>query len=119
MSRRVTLNWGSRVTCGTLPLLFPMMSLRPGNGVRGFDRWQIYAAGDGALKATRGRTLHLRSRLTGDASWRDIAQSFPACASPICRLSAAKQMTGVREVLALDDREIRFAGQEVAAGRGA
>ena len=31
------------------------------------------------------------------------------------RLSAAQHLAGVRAVLALDDREIRFAGQEVAA----
>src|SRR5271168_2543993 len=128
MSRRVTLNLGIEGSAG----------IEGGAGVEGVTRevtvvipddeptpWQrgerLSIVGratprvDGPLKATGAAHYTYDIELPGMLYGAILRSPWPHARVRDIDLSGAKGMAGVRAVLACDDREVRFAGQEVAA----
>ncbi len=70
---------------------------------------------DGPLKATGGARYSYDIRLPGMLYGAILRSPYPHAAVRGVDLSAAKRLDGVRVAMRVDEGELRFAGQEVAA----
>src|SRR5229473_2944035 len=116
MSRRVTLNLGIEGDLHDVTVVIPDDEPTPWQWG---ERFSIVGKStprvDGALKATGAARYTYDLELPGMLHGAILRSPWPHARVRDIDLSRAKRMAGVRAVLALDDREIRFAGQEVAA----
>ncbi len=116
MSRRVTLELGFAGNTRDIAVVIPDDEPTP---------WQwgehLSVVGkpapraDGPLKATGAARYTYDIELPGMLYGAILRSPWPHARIRSIDLSAAERLDGVRAVLALEDREIRFAGQEVAA----
>ena len=116
MARRVTLNLGIEGDLRDVTVVIPDDEPTPWQWG---ERFSIVGKStprvDGALKATGVAHYTYDLELPNMLHGAILRSPFPHARVRSIDLSAAKRLGGVRVVLALDDREIRFAGQEVAA----
>src|SRR5271168_2033364 len=116
MSRRVTLNLGFQGNTRDVTVTIPDDEPTPWQWT---DRLAVVGKPlprvDGPLKATGGARYTYDIELPGMLYGAMLRSPWPHARIRGIDLSAAQHLAGVRAVLALDDREIRFAGQEVAA----
>src|SRR5260370_31697505 len=116
MSRRVTLNLGFQGNTRDVTIVIPDDEPTPGQWG---DRLSVVGKPtprvDGPLKAAGAARYTYDIELPGMLYGAILRSPWPHARVRDIDLSRAKRMAGVRAVLALDDREIRFAGQEVAA----
>ena len=116
MSRRVTLNLGVEGDTRAVTVVIPDDEPTPWQWG---ERFSIVGKPtprvDGALKATGAAHYTYDIELPNMLYGAILRSPLPHARVRDIDLSRAKRMAGVRAVLALDDREIRFAGQEVAA----
>jgi len=119
MARRVTLNLGIEGDLHDVTVVIPDDEPTPWQWG---ERFSIVGKStprvDGALKATGVAHYTYDLDLPNMLHGAILRSPWPHARVRAIDLSAAKRLAGVRAVLALDDREIRFAGQEVG-GRGA
>lgn len=116
MSRRVTLNLGIEGDTHDVTVVIPDDEPTPWQwGERLSIVGKPTPRVDGALKATGAAHYTYDIELPGMLYGAILRSPWPHARVRDIDLSAAKRMAGVRAVLASDDREIRFAGQEVAA----
>ena len=116
MSRRVTLNLGFQGNTRDVTVVIPDDEPTPWQWG---DRLSVVGKPtprvDGPLKATGAAHYTYDIELPGMLYGAILRSPWPHARIRDIDLSAAQNLAGVRAVLALDDREIRFAGQEVAA----
>jgi xanthine dehydrogenase YagR molybdenum-binding subunit len=116
MSRRVTLNLGFEGNTRDVAIEIPDDEPTPWDwGTRFSVVGQPTPRVDGPLKATGAAHYTYDIQLPGMLYGAILRSPWPHARVRNIDLSAARNLNGVRAVLALDDREIRFAGQEVAA----
>ena len=116
MSRRVTLNLGYEGNTRDVAIEIPDDDPTPWDWNTRFTVvGQPTPRVDGSLKATGAAHYTYDIELPGMLYGAILRSSWPHARVRNIDLSAAQDLSGVRAVLALDDREIRFAGQEVAA----
>ncbi len=116
MSRRVTLKLGIEGDTHDVTVVIPDDEPTPWDlGARLSIVGKPTPRVDGALKATGAAHYTYDIELPGMLYGAILRSPWPHARVRDIDLSAAKRTAGVRAVLALDDREIRFAGQEVAA----
>src|SRR5258708_36398278 len=116
MSRRVTLNLGFQGNTRDVTVVIPDDEPTPWQWG---DRLSVIGKPtprvDGPLKATGAAHYTYDIELPGMLYGAMLRSPWPHARIRNIDLSAAQHLVGVRAVLALDDREVRFAGQEVAA----
>ncbi|MFZ0680629.1 xanthine dehydrogenase family protein molybdopterin-binding subunit [Candidatus Binatus sp.] len=116
MSRRVTLNLGFQGNTQDITVVIPDDEPTPWQWG---DRLSVVGKPtprvDGPLKVTGAAHYTYDIELPGMLSGAILRSPWPHARIRNIDVSAAQNLAGVRAVLALDDREIRFAGQEVAA----
>ncbi len=116
MSRRVTLNLGFKDNTRDVTIVIPDDEPTPWQWG---DRLSVVGKPtprvDGPLKATGAAHYTYDIELPGMLYGAILRSPWPHARIRNIDLSAVQHLAGVRAVLALDDREIRFAGQEVAA----
>src|SRR5271156_3932825 len=116
MSRRVTLNLGFQGNTQDVTVVIPDDEPTPWQWS---DRLSVVGKPtprvDGPLKATGAAHYTYDIELPGMLYGAILRSPWPHACVRNLDLSGAQNLAGVRAVLALDDREIRFAGQEVAA----
>ena len=116
MSRRVTLNLGFKGNTRDVTVVIPDDEPTPWDWG---DRLAVVGKPtprvDGPLKATGAAHYTYDIELPGMLYGAILRSPWPHARIRNIDMSAAQHLAGVRAVLALDDREIRFAGQEVAA----
>ena len=116
MSRRVTLNLGFKGNTRDVTVVIPDDEPTPWDWS---DRLAVVGKPtprvDGPLKATGAAHYTYDIELPGMLYGAILRSPWPHARIRNIDMSAAQHLAGVRAVLALDDREIRFAGQEVAA----
>src|SRR5260370_10213334 len=116
MARRVTLNLGIEGDLRDVTVVIPDDEPTPWQWG---ERFSIVGKAtprvDGALKAPGAAHYTYDLALPGMLHGAILRSPLPHARFLDIDLSAAKRLAGVRAVIALDDREIRFAGQEVAA----
>src|SRR5579862_6428692 len=116
MSRRVTLNLGFQGNTQDVMVVIPDDEPTPWQWG---DRLSVVGKPtprvDGPLKATGAAHYTYDIELPGMLYGAILRSPWPHARIRDIDMSAAKRLAGVRAVLAIDDREIRFAGQEVAA----
>ena len=116
MSRRVTLNLGFQGNTRDVTVVIPDDEPTPWQwGERLSVVGKPTARVDGPLKATGAARYTYDIELPGMLYGAILRSPWPHARIRNIDLSAAEHLDGVRAVLALEDREIRFAGQEVAA----
>src|SRR6266481_1465315 len=116
MARRVTLNLGIEGDLHDVTVVIPDDEPTPWQWGEGFSIvGKSTPRVDGALKATGAAHYTYDLDLPGMLHGAILRSPWPHARIRAIDLSAAKRLGGVRALLALDDREIRFAGQEVAA----
>ena len=116
MSRRVTLNLGFQGNTRDVTIDIPNDEPTPWQwGERLAVFGQPTPRVDGPLKATGAAHYTYDIELPGMLYGAILRSPWPHARVRNIDLSGAQNLAGVRAVLALDDREIRFAGQEVAA----
>src|SRR5258708_40044199 len=116
MSRSVTLNVGLEGDARAVTVVIPDDEPTPWQlGERFSIVGKSTPRVDGALKATGTAHYTYDIELPGMLYGAILRAPWPHARVRDIDLSRAQRMAGVRAVLALDDREIRFAGQEVAA----
>ena len=116
MSRRVTLNLGFQGNTRDVSVVIPDDEPTPWQWG---DRLSVVGKPtprvDGPLKATGAARYTYDIELPGMLYGAMLRSPWPHARIRSIDLSAAQHLAGVRAVFALDDHEIRFAGQEVAA----
>jgi xanthine dehydrogenase YagR molybdenum-binding subunit len=116
MSRRVTLNLGFQGETHDVTVVIP--DDEPTPWVWG-ERLSIVGKPtprvDGPLKATGTAHYTYDINLPGMLYGAILRSPFPHARVRSVDLTAAERLAGVRAAFAYDDKEIRFAGQEVAA----
>src|SRR6202030_650749 len=116
MSRRVTLKLGFQGNTQDVAVVIPDDEPTPWQWS---DRLSVVGQPtprvDGPLKATGAAHYTYDIELPGMLYGAISRSPWPHARIRGIDLSAAQHLAGVRAVLALDNREIRFAGQEVAA----
>src|SRR5258708_39909439 len=116
MSRRVTLNLGFQGNTRDVTVVIPDDEPTPWQWG---DRLSVIGKPtprvDGPLKATGAARYTYDIELPGMLYGAMLRSPWPHARIRSIDLSAAQHLAGVRAVFALDDHEIRFAGQEVAA----
>src|SRR5258708_32414004 len=116
MSRRVTLNLGFQGNTRDVATVIPEDEPTPWQWG---DRLSVVGKPtprvDGPLKATGAARYTYDIELPGMLYGAMLRSPWPHARIRSIDLSAAQHLAGVRAVFALDDHEIRFAGQEVAA----
>ncbi|MGO9797959.1 MAG: xanthine dehydrogenase family protein molybdopterin-binding subunit [Candidatus Binatus sp.] len=116
MSRRVTLNLGFQGNTRDVTVVIPDDEPTPWQwGERLSVVGKPTPRVDGPLKATGAAHYTYDIELPGMLYGAILRSPWPHARIGGIDLSAAEHLDGVRAVLALEDREIRFAGQEVAA----
>lgn len=116
MARRVTLNLGREGDARAVTVEIPDDEPTPWQlGERFSIVGHATPRVDGALKACGAAHYTYDIEVPGMLYGAMLRSPWPHARVREIDLSAAKRMAGVRAVLANDDREIRFAGQEVAA----
>jgi CO/xanthine dehydrogenase Mo-binding subunit len=116
MSRRVTLNLGFEGDTRGVTVVLPDDEPTPWQwGERlelvGRETPRV----DGALKATGAARYSYDIELPGMLYGAILRSPYPHARIQGVDLAAAKRMPGVRAAISMDDGEVRFAGQEVAA----
>jgi xanthine dehydrogenase YagR molybdenum-binding subunit len=115
MSRRVTLNLGFQGNTRDVTIDIPNDEPTPWQwGERLAVVGKPTPRVDGPLKATGAAHYTYDIELPGMLYGAILRSPWPRARIRNIDLSGAQNLAGVRAVLALDDREIRFAGQEVA-----
>src|ERR1700722_16375605 len=116
MSRRVTLKLGFQGNTQDVAVVIPDDEPTPWDWG---DRLSVVGKPaprvDGPLKATGAAHYTYDIELPGMLYGAILRSPWPHARVRNIDLSAAEHLAGVRAAFALDDREIRFAGQEVAA----
>ena len=116
MSRRVTLKLGFQGNTQDVAVVIPDDEPTPWDwGERLSVVGKPTPRVDGPLKATGAAHYTYDIELPGMLYGAILRSPWPHARIRNIDLSAAQHLDGVRAVFALDDREIRFAGQEVAA----
>ena len=116
MSRRVTLNLGFEGDTHDVTVVIPDDEPTPWQfGERLALVGKPTPRVDGPLKATGAAHYTYDLNLTGMLYGAILRCPLPHAKIRSIDLSAAERLSGVRAAMAADDREIRFAGQEVAA----
>src|ERR1700687_2892760 len=116
MSRRVTLNLGFQGNTRDVTIVIPDDEPTPWQWT---DRLSVVGKPaprvDGPLKATGAARYTYDIQLPGMLYGAILRSPWPHAQLRDIDLAFAKHLAGARAVLGLDDREVRFAGQEVAA----
>ncbi len=116
MSRRVTLNLGREGDTRSVTVDIPDDEPTPWDwGARLSIVGRETPRVDGPLKACGSAHYTYDIELPGMLYGAILRSPWPHARVREVDLSGAKRMAGVRAAIASDDREIRFAGQEVAA----